>query len=129
MYLLDTDIIVWHLRNRKEVVALVTHLSETGRLSISALTRLEVGIGMKESEREATGEFLNSIETYEVDAAIADMAAEFVRYYQAKGITLDIVDTVIAATSVTYGLTLVTLNVKHYPMPEVRLHSARVRRR
>ena len=104
----------------------MTHLSETGRLGISALTRLEVGIGMKESEQEATCEFLNSIETYEVNADIADMAAEFVRYYQAKGITLDSVDTVIAATSVIHGLTLVTLNVKHYPMPEVRLHSARV---
>jgi len=48
MYLLDTDVVIWHLRNRSKIVALVESLSGAGRLGISALTRLEVGVGTKE---------------------------------------------------------------------------------
>lgn len=45
MHLLDADVVIWHLRNKSEIVALVKSLSQAGRLGISALTRLEVGIG------------------------------------------------------------------------------------
>lgn len=122
MYLLDTDVVIWHLRNKSEIVALVESLSQAGRLGISALTRLEVGIGVKERERGSTREFLAALKTYEVNGEIADMAGEFIRRYQAQGITLDIVDAVIAATAVANDLSLVTLNTRHYPMPEVRLY-------
>ena len=126
MYLLDTDVVIWHLRNRSDIVALITALSEMGRLGISALTRLEVGIGIKDKEREVTEEFLDSVVTHEVNGKVADMAAEFIRFYRAEGVTLDIVDAVIAATSAVNNLTLVTLNVKHYPMPEVKLYKERL---
>ena len=121
MYLLDTDVAIWHLRNRSDIVALITSLSEKGRLGISALTRLEISIGMKEKEQEVTREFLDSVMTHEVNSEAADMAGWFICFYQTRGITLDIVDAVIAATSVVNDLTLVTLNTKHYPMPEVKL--------
>ena len=42
MHLFDTDVVIWHLRNKSEIVALVESLSQAGRLGISALTRLEV---------------------------------------------------------------------------------------
>jgi predicted nucleic acid-binding protein len=45
MHLLDTDVVIWHLRNKSEIVALVESLSQAGRLGISGLTRLEVRIG------------------------------------------------------------------------------------
>jgi hypothetical protein len=121
MYLLDTDVVIWHLRSRNDIVALITRLSERGRLGISALTRLEVSTGMKEKERKVTREFLDSVITHEVNAEVADMAGGFIRFYRAQGTTLDIVDAVIAATSVVNDLTLVTLNARHYPMPEVKL--------
>jgi len=98
MHLLDTDVVIWHLRNKSEIVALVESLSQAGRLGISALTRLEVGVGVKERERSSTQEFLAALKTYEVSGEIADMSAEFI------------------------DLSLVTLNIRHYPMPEVRLY-------
>jgi predicted nucleic acid-binding protein len=45
MRLLDTDVVIYHLRKKCEIVALVEELSQAGRLGISALTRLDVGIG------------------------------------------------------------------------------------
>lgn len=46
MHLLDTDVVIWHLRNKSEIVALVESLSQAGRLGMSVLTRLEVGVGV-----------------------------------------------------------------------------------
>lgn len=123
MYLLDTDVVIWHLRNRGDIPGLVAHLSEEGRLGVSVLTRLEVSIGMKEKERAITQEFLSSLMAHDVTSTIVDRASDFLRRYRDQGVTLDIVDTVIAATAVVNQLVLVTLNRRHYPMPEVRLYS------
>lgn len=122
MHLLDTDMVIWHLRNKCGIVALVESLSQAGRLGISALTCLEVGVGVKEKERSSTRKFLAALKTYEVYVEIADMAAEFICRYQAQGITLDVADAVIAATAVVLDISPITLNAKHYPMPEVRLY-------
>ena len=125
MHLLDSDVVIWHLRNRRDIVSLVARLSQMGRLAVSALTRLEVGIGMKEDERAATQDFLDSMMTLDVTPEIADLAGEFIRRYRSRGVTLDLVDAVIAATAAVQDWALVTLNAKHYPMPEVRLYFER----
>jgi hypothetical protein len=39
-----------------------------------------------------------------------------------KGITLTLTDTMIAATALQYGLTLITDNKKDFPMPELTIH-------
>jgi predicted nucleic acid-binding protein len=39
-----------------------------------------------------------------------------------KGITLALTDTMIAATALQYGLTLITDNRKDFPMPELTIH-------
>lgn len=66
---------------------------------------------------------LRDQEDTDVTPAIANLAGTFIRDYRAKGITLDFVDSVVAATAVIHGLTLLTHNIKHYPMPEVNLYS------
>lgn len=122
MYLLDTDIVVGHLCDRKEIVSLVDRLAEAGRLGISALTRIEICIGANEKEWTPTYEFLNALETYEVDREIADLAGKFVRTFQSAESKLHMADAIIAATCVVKELTLVTLHGQCYPMPEVRLY-------
>ena len=39
-----------------------------------------------------------------------------------KGHSLSLADVLIAATALHYGLTLITDNVKHFPMPELSVH-------
>ena len=74
-------------------------------------------------KRASCPALLDSLKAYDVTPAIANLAGTFIRDHRAKGITLDFVDSIIAATAVIHSPTLFTYNTKHYPMPEVKLYS------
>jgi predicted nucleic acid-binding protein len=74
---------------------------------------------MREHEREGTIQLLDSLLSYPLDAAIADLGGEFIRRYRVQGITLDKPEAIIGATAIRHDLILVTDNSKHYPMPEL----------
>jgi tRNA(fMet)-specific endonuclease VapC len=53
---------------------------------------------------------------------IAKMAAQLIREYKAKGVTIDVPDSIIASTSILHDLILVTYNRRHYPISELKFH-------
>ncbi len=118
-YLLDTGILIRHLRNRPGYHDLVRQLNRVGDLYISAFTRLEVLRGMREHERERTYALLNSFSLQVIDRATADQAGEWIRVWQMRGYTLGGPDAVIAASAFQAGAALVTTNTRHFPMPEL----------
>jgi predicted nucleic acid-binding protein len=122
-YLLDSDVLIWQLRDQEEIVELLASLSKRGILACSVMSIVEVQAGVRRGEEKKTDTLLDSLKAYDVTPAIANLAGKFIRDHRAKGITLDFVDSVIAATAVIHGLTLLTYNIKHYPMPEVTLFS------
>lgn len=115
-YLLDTGIVLRHLRGQRRVVNLLRGLASRDRLSIATITRLEVHTGMREEERYATQKLLSRFLTYELDADIADRSGDFIRRARAAGQFVSIPDAIIAATAVQHNLTLVTLNQKNFAM-------------
>lgn len=121
MYLLDSDVVIWHLRMHPGVVDLLERLGSIGRLGISALTRLEVHAGMRPVERAATESLLTALDTYPVSGTIGDRAGDILREFRRRGSTLDLVDATIAATAEIHSLVLVTMNARHYPMPGLTL--------
>jgi len=121
-YLLDTTVIIDYLRGKKEKVKFIKKLASQGLLLGCCLINIiEVYAGMREKEREATEEILDSLEYYEVTKEIAKEAGEYKRVYREKGVTLSLPDVTIAAVAISNNLTLVTHNPKHYPMPEISL--------
>jgi len=122
-YLLDSDVLIWQLRDQQETVELLAKLSRRGPLACSVVSIVEIQAGVRRGEEKKTSTLLDSLKAYDVTPAIANLAGTFIRDYRAKGITLDFVDSIIAATAVIHGLTLLTYNTKHYPMPEVKLYS------
>lgn len=120
-YLLDSDILIWHLRGRAEVVELLNRLAENGELQISAVSVLEVQAGVKAGEGQRTNALLEGLPCLAIDRAIANRAGEYIRTYRSRGTTLDFADSLVAATAVLHNLVLVTMNVAHYPMPELHL--------
>jgi predicted nucleic acid-binding protein len=122
-YLLDSDVLIWQLRDQQETVELLAGLSRRGIMACSVMSIVEVQAGARRSEENKTNTLLDSLKAYDVTPTIANLAGEFIRDYRAKGITLDFVDSIVAATAVIHGLTLLTYNVKHYPMPEIKLYS------
>lgn len=119
MFLLDTGILIRHLRNRPGYPELVQRLNQSGDLVISAFTRVEVLRGMRDHERERTLNLLDSFVTQVIDQATADQAGEWLRAWQARGVTLGGPDAVIAACAFRAGAALVTTNARHFPMPEL----------
>ncbi len=109
-YLLDTGIVIRHLRGQRRVVQLLRGFGALGRLSITTVTRLEVHAGMSPEEKYATQKLLSRFVTFDMDRDIADRAGDHIRENSLHGISLSVPDAIIAATAVKHGLTLVTLN-------------------
>jgi predicted nucleic acid-binding protein len=122
-YLLDSDTIIWHLRGRKEITEMLKDLQRSGLPACSTISVLEVQLGVKTKDEEGkTNRFFESLKVFDVDRDIAKIAAQLIREYKAKGVTMDIPDSIIASTCILHDLILVTYNRKHYPISELKFH-------
>ncbi|MEW6684591.1 MAG: type II toxin-antitoxin system VapC family toxin [Candidatus Edwardsbacteria bacterium] len=120
-YLLDSDVLIWCLRNKKETIELVEKLSQEGIPYCSAVSIIEVQVGVKAGEEEATNLLLNNLKVCKVDRNVANLTGEYIRKYKTKGIIFDFVDAIIAATCILNDLILVTYNAKHYSIKDLRI--------
>lgn len=121
-YLLDSGVLIRHLRRHQPTTELLSDLALEGGLGIATITRVEILEGLREHERKSTSHLLDSLLSYPLDVTIADLTGEYIRRYRAQGVSLDKPDAIIAATAVRFGLVLATYNTKHFPMPNLRLH-------
>jgi predicted nucleic acid-binding protein len=109
-YLLDTGLVLRHLRGHQRTVQLLRGLGKMGRLSIASVTRLEVHAGMLPEERYPTQKLLARLATIDLDREIADRAGDMIAASRSANKVLAVPDAIIAATAIDHGLTLVTLN-------------------
>jgi len=123
-YLLDTGILIRHLRGQAGYAALLDRLAQEGDLYIAAFTRVEVIRGMRDREREVTYLLLDSLRTQPLDRETANLAGEWIRAWRGRGVTLSGPDAVIAAADHQCQATLVTTNPRHFPMPEITVLAA-----
>jgi predicted nucleic acid-binding protein len=120
-YLLDTSVIIDMLNGKRGRAALLRGLLSQGHLlACSSIQVSEVYVGLRSHEEQATEAFLRSLEYYEVTWEIARLAGILKRDYAKKGTTLALADVTIAAVAIVHELTLITDNVKHFPMKELR---------
>jgi predicted nucleic acid-binding protein len=116
----DSDILIWHLRGERKAAAFLRALDadDDTELWVGALQRAEVVFFMRPEEKARTRVFLSRFKTEAVTQPIVDRAGEFYRRWNpAHGI--DVNDAMLAATAAATGGKIYTLNVKHYPMPDV----------
>jgi predicted nucleic acid-binding protein len=121
-YLIDSDVIIWALRGRPEVVELLLDLSEEESIVCSAINVLEVEVGAKPSEMKAVRQHLGSYEILPVLPLTARKAAEILRLSSRKPQRGEWADAVIAATVLLNDLTLVTFNTRHYQYQGLSLY-------
>ncbi len=116
LFLMDSDILINHLRRVKPLDAYTGEPLPTHRYGCSTIVVAEVYVGMRPEEEPATRQLLESLIHFAVTSEVAERAAELKRRYQKKGATLTLADCLIAATCLIENATLVTLNAKDYPM-------------
>lgn len=122
--LLDTTVLIDCLRARNNRPTLLKQLClERNILGCCAINVAEIWTGAKAKERSVTEELLDSLEYYAITRQAAKLAGELKQKYSPEGITLSLVNTLIAAVAITQKLTLITDNPKHFPMPELSLYT------
>ena len=112
--LIDTDVIIDYLRGQANAVASIESLANP--LLISAITVAELYSGVREGEeRRALESFISVFELVPVSEEIAAQGGLYRRDYS-KSHKVGLADALIAATAKVRGATLITLNIKHFPM-------------
>jgi predicted nucleic acid-binding protein len=118
MILLDTSIIIDALRMRRGRREFLDMRNEAGdTLACSTVTVAEVYAGMRPDETAATEEYLENLVYIEVTGEITRTAGSLKYAWARKGVTIDIPDAIIAATTLSFNLCLATDNLRHFPMP------------
>jgi len=114
--LVDTSVLVDHLRGDARATKLLSELFRSDEVIGSVMSRTEIRAGMRAAEKRGTERLLNTLTWIPVDVEIADRAGELARRYRTSHPSLDTVDYVIAATVVVNEVAFYTRNVKHFPM-------------
>ncbi len=113
MFTFDTNPIIYFLSGDKKAVSLVSDiiLSDNAVVYIPTVVRLELlsKPEMSPDEKTTILEFLNQFRSMALDQNIADIAADLRRIYKLKT-----ADSIIAATAIFTGTSLITRNVKDF---------------
>lgn len=111
--LVDTDVLIWHLRGYPQATR---RLDELGTLTLSAISWLEVLQGMRnKAELLAVKKMLDkrSAKLLPVTEAITLRATELMESLTLSH-GLQMGDALVAATAIEHQLPVLTANVKHF---------------
>ncbi|MGC8781774.1 MAG: type II toxin-antitoxin system VapC family toxin [Anaerolineae bacterium] len=112
--LLDSNILILHLRKRGSATEFLLHWGARDNLHISVATRTELLAGMRPQEEALTMTLLNSLRNLPVTEAVADLAGRLIYRLARNGIQLSFPDALIAATAITHDLAIITTNAAHF---------------
>lgn len=116
MILVDTDVLIAHLRGITRAHDWLVAARSTGPLAVSVVTVAEITGGMRSPERRGVWALLSSLRTHPVNDPVARRAGSLRRQFHRSHSGIGLADYLIAATAHEYGLELATLNVRHFPM-------------
>ena len=119
MYLLDTDVLIWVLRGKQEIIDKILQLKEESPLSISVISIAEIYKNIFPSELTPTEDFLSQHNQLDTTQKIAKIAGLYWQEYSKQLKNLSLTDCIIAATANVNNAKLVTLNTKHFPMKDI----------
>jgi predicted nucleic acid-binding protein len=115
--LADTSVLVDYLRGVEPARELLrSALERDEAVAASVLSRIELSIGVRRTERGGTDALVAALRWLVVDHAVVEQADALARRYAPSHSGIDAVDYCVAASALVEGLELWTLNVRHFPM-------------
>lgn len=116
MIVVDTDVLIAHLRGVEAAHAWLRRSRLAGPIAVSAVTVAELTGGMRSPERREVWALLSALRVEPVTEMIARRAGELMRQFRRSHSGIGTADYLIAATADHLGAQLATLNVRHFPM-------------
>jgi predicted nucleic acid-binding protein len=115
-YLLDSNVLIEHLRGRQQAMSFLSTLKSAGELYVSAITVAELYAGVRDGrDKDAIDALLRLLRIIPVDQTIAEQGGLYRQQYGRSDGT-GLTDALIAATAEELGANLVTFNQRHFPM-------------
>ena len=113
MVLVDTDVLIWYMRGNLKAKKAIDRL---GPFYISSVNYMELLQGIRNREElRVLRHFLTQrqVEIVHISEEISQKALNYMEEYSLSH-NLRMADAMIAATTVIFGVTLLTANSKHY---------------
>jgi tRNA(fMet)-specific endonuclease VapC len=121
-YVLDTTVLIDILAGKARAVSQVTELSqEEHRLCTCCICVAELYSGLSAGAAGVADQLISSLAYLDVTADQARLAGSIRYQYARRGMTLSTTDTIVAAVAIANDATLVTANVRDFPMEELQL--------
>lgn len=121
MKLIDTDVAIDHFHGHQAAMGYFAETLAAGEvLAISVITLTELASGMRPGEEARTERLLSLFNVIDVNEVIGRQAAAYLRQFR-RSHNLELGDALIAATAFHSGAELITRNLKHYPMTDIRV--------
>lgn len=124
VYLLDTTVLIAHLRGDQVITAfLLGLLTDRHSLATSCVNVAEVERGLRPRERKAATDLLNRLRFLETTREAAVRAGRYQAQFERRGRTIHTADALVAGTARVHGAILVTDNVRDFPMRDIRVEA------
>ena len=114
-FLLDTNFIIGLLRKDENYISKFEEI-KSNNLYLSPLTVTEIYAGCKENEIEETEKLLQKAFTIPLSKLVSREAGLMIYHYSKRRKKIYIADAIIGATAKIHHLTLITQNIKDFPM-------------
>lgn len=117
---IDTDILIDFLRNKKEAVALIVQLEEKKTLlCTTTINAFELCYGAYKSKNtsqnlQATKNLLGRLVVFPLNYRSAQKAGEIYSQLESEGYPVGVKDTLIAAIALTRKSAVATRNIEHF---------------
>ncbi|OIP96418.1 hypothetical protein AUK40_05030 [Candidatus Wirthbacteria bacterium CG2_30_54_11] len=123
-YLIDTCVLIDHLRGVSSAVERLYDLNRSGRLAFAAITATEIYQGMREKEKTATDALLEGLVCIPFDLETGRLTGFLMKKSRREGLGMELGDAMIASTAMLHELTLVTANVRHFQIEGLKVRGA-----
>jgi predicted nucleic acid-binding protein len=119
-YLLDTNVLISHSKQREPAHSWVlTRTRSVDELGICDIVVTEFFAGLPPRERQSWDRFFGAMSYWETSLEAARQAGLYRYQYARQGETIATNDALIAAVAVAVRATIVTGNVRHFPMSDI----------
>lgn len=122
LYLLDTTVLIAHLRGDSAATELLLDLvAGNHSLGTTCVNVAEVERGVRPKERKAVTALLTRLRFLETTREAAVRAGRYQAEHEKRGRTIHTADALVAGTARAHGAILLTDNVGDFPMRDVRV--------